>query len=309
MFFKNWKFFKAIKKGNIKEVTVFLETDPHLSKKSKALYYASKAGHLEIVKLLLKNGANVNAQYSQYYCVTALDIAIENRHYEVVKLLLENGATLSYESKKGDLETVKLLLKTRANVNAQDELSLTALHYASKNGHLEAVKLLLENGANPNIQANPCKQGYPDDEFSDQIGTALIFASSKGHLEIVKLLLENGADVNAKEEGEDLTALHLASFEGHLEIVKLLLENGADVNAQDKNGKTALYYARRENHFGVENHLIKNQAKGPWGATLKKKGIRGILKKILIIIAKVILIIVLSLVVFWLMATCNGIKL
>ena len=35
MFFKNWKFFKAIKKGNIKEVTVFLETDPHLSKKSK----------------------------------------------------------------------------------------------------------------------------------------------------------------------------------------------------------------------------------------------------------------------------------
>ena len=42
MFFKKRNFFKAIKKGNIKEVTAFLETDPHLSKKSKALYYASE---------------------------------------------------------------------------------------------------------------------------------------------------------------------------------------------------------------------------------------------------------------------------
>ena len=123
------------------------------------------------------------------------------------------------------------------------------------------------------------------------------------HLEAVKLLLENGADVNAKEEGEDLTALHLASYEGHLEIVKLLLENGANVNAQDKNGKTALYYARRGDHLGVKKHLIKNQAKGPWEATLKKKWIRGILKEILIIILKVLLIIIIFMVVFWFMAT------
>ena len=307
MFFKNWKFFKAIKTGNIKEVTAFLETDPHLSKKSKALYYASDKGHLEIVKLLLENGADVNAQHLGCY---PLDNASENRHYKVVKFLLENGATLSdIEVTKGDLETVKLLLKTKADVNAQDRHNCTALHYASKNGHLEAVKLLLENGANPNIQANPYEQDFPDDEFGDKIGTALILASQEGHLEIVKLLLENGADVNAKEEGEDLTALHFASQEGHLKIVKLLLENGADVNAQGKNDKTALYYARKEDHFGVENHLIKNQAKGPWGATLKKKGIKGILQKTLILIGKVILVIILSALIIWLMATCSEVKL
>ena len=181
---------------------------------------------------------------------------------------------------------MKLLLENGADVNAQDWHNCTALHYASKSGHLEAVKLLLENGANPNIQANPYEQDFPDDEFGDKIGTALILASQKGHLEIVKLLLKNEADINAKEEGEDLTALHFASQEGHLEIVKLLLETGADVKAQGKNGKTALYYARRKDHLGVENHLIKNQAKGPWWATLKKKGIRGYFKKILIIICK-----------------------
>ena len=46
-----------------------------------------KVGNLDMVKLLIDNGANVRL-YDNY----ALKLSIDNGHYEVVKLLLDNGA-------------------------------------------------------------------------------------------------------------------------------------------------------------------------------------------------------------------------
>jgi hypothetical protein len=77
-----------------------------------ALRWASENGHLEVVKLLLENGANLHIEHD---CV--LRWASWNGHLEVVKLLLENGADL----------------------HADDDY---ALRSASVNGHLEVVELL-----------------------------------------------------------------------------------------------------------------------------------------------------------------------
>ena len=90
--------------------------------------------------------------------------------------------------------------------------------------------------------------------------------------------------------------------------MKLLLENGANVNVQNIDGKTALHFARKEEHLGVVKYLIKNQAKGAWDI-LKEKGIGGILKEILIIIVKVIFIIILFMTVVWFMATLYKVSL
>jgi ankyrin repeat protein len=82
---------------------------------------------------------------------------------------------------------------------------------------------------------------------------ALIIASQYGNLEIAKLLIESkkiNVDLQNKKGN---TALILASFLGYSEIVKLLLEAGADRNIKDKDGKTALDYAK-ENY---DNQIIK----------------------------------------------------
>lgn len=55
-----------------------------------ALQAASFGGYQEIVKLLLNNGADVNAQGGEYG--NALYAASDGGHQEIVKLLLENGA-------------------------------------------------------------------------------------------------------------------------------------------------------------------------------------------------------------------------
>jgi ankyrin repeat domain-containing protein 50 len=55
---------------------------------------------------------------------------------------------------------------------------------------------------------------------------------------VIRLLLKKGADVNAKDN-DGRTALYWAAREEHEAVVRLPVEKGADVNA-DGNGTTVL---------------------------------------------------------------------
>ena len=89
------------------------------------LHWAVRVRHVDVVRLLFKNGANVNAQTDRFG-ETLLHWAVKVEHVDVVRLLLENGA----------------------NVNAQEKDEWTPLHWAARGGHVDVVRLLLENGAN-----------------------------------------------------------------------------------------------------------------------------------------------------------------
>ncbi|KAF7365665.1 HET-domain-containing protein [Mycena venus] len=216
-----------------------------------ALQAASATGQLEIVRLLLQNGADINMDGEDG---AALQVASKEGHVAIVRLLLENradinakgenGTALQLASQGGHISIVQLLLKKGADINADGHL--TALQAASEAGHLEIVCLLLEKGAHANAP-------------SRRYGTALQLASGKSHIDIVRLLLEKGADVNA--EGGNSTALQLASYHGHIETVRLLLERGADVNAREGRFGTALQCASRTGHIEIVHLLLEKGAK------------------------------------------------
>ena len=84
---------------------------------NKELFWASEYGHLDVVRLLIKNGADVSAR---------------------------DNFALRSASYNGNLEVVRLLIDIGADVSALDNY---ALKWASYYGHLEVVKLLIENGA------------------------------------------------------------------------------------------------------------------------------------------------------------------
>src|SRR5437016_611167 len=117
--------------------------------KDDALIEASKAGQLEAVQQLLKEGADVHSTDDW-----ALRWASHYGHLEVIKVLLKSGANvhaqndlaLRMASDNGYLDIVKVLLKASANVHAFDD---AALKSASMNGHLEVAKELLKAGADP----------------------------------------------------------------------------------------------------------------------------------------------------------------
>jgi hypothetical protein len=181
------------------------------------LYYASFTGLVESARVLLKYGADVNAQGG--YFGSALQAASAGGHDRVVQRLLENGA----------------------DVNAEGGCFGSALQAASAGGHDRVVQRLLENGAHVNTQGRP-------------YGTALQAASDWGHDRVVQRLLENGADVNA-QGGPDGTALQAASAQGHDRVVQRLLENGADVNAQGGLYGTALQAASARGHDRIVQRL------------------------------------------------------
>ena len=109
-----------------------------------------------INSILNKGKVDINAKNKDGE--TALMLASSEGHLEMVKLLVENGAdytnALRLASREGHLEIVKLLIENGANINAKDNDGETALMGASYNGHLEVVKYLIENGADVNIKDN-----------------------------------------------------------------------------------------------------------------------------------------------------------
>ena len=240
------------------------------------LSWAIERGYVEIVKLLIERGIDINAKTNDE--ATPLDIAFDKDYTEIVKLLLEKGADANAKNKNGEtllhravgeghLVVVKLLLEKGADIHAKDSSDSTPLHMRvgrrmresivfgaplhavkeyKEEEYMEVVKLLLEKGANVNVQ--------------DIHGrTPLYWAAQNGYTEIVKLLLEKGADVNARDNDGN-TPLHWAVGACDLEIVKLLLEKGANENHQDNNSITPLHSAVKTGNIELIKLLLEKGA-------------------------------------------------
>ncbi|UKZ53982.1 hypothetical protein TrVGV298_007786 [Trichoderma virens] len=164
-----------------------LSPDGHITDLLIATHY----GHHAIVKVLVENGADIEAKDSMGR--TPLSQAAENGHEAIVKLLVEKGA----------------------DIEAKDLFGQTPLSQAAENGHEAIVKLLVENGAD--IEAK-------DGVFGR---TPLLWAIESGHEAIMQLLVEKGADIEVKDI-MGRTPLLQAAENGHEAIVKLLVEKRAD---------------------------------------------------------------------------------
>jgi len=120
------------------------------------LHGASLYGHVELSRVLLEHGANVNAHnWSDW---TPLHYASCGGHLRVAQLLLEhkaiseardvnNDTPLHIALRHGQLEIVRLLLDHGADVAAWGREGLTPYQSATRDGCDDIAKLLLEHGA------------------------------------------------------------------------------------------------------------------------------------------------------------------
>jgi len=212
------------------------------------LHQAAADGNIEHVKLLISEGADVNA-IDQRGWTPAL-AALYGGQLAVTDLLLEEGAdtnTPHLAAYTGDLRGIKSLLEKDAPVDSLG--GLTLLHAAAAGGHTDVVEFLIAKG----LEATATTE---DDET-----TPLYLAALSGHKEVAELLIANGADLN-QENSNGATPLHVAAVNDHRPISELLIEAGAEVNAQKNNkwGETPLHYAIWAGHKDVATLLIARGA-------------------------------------------------
>ena len=155
---------------------------------SPALHIASSNGHIEVVKLLLESGADVNLE--DMYGSSALICAARGGHKDVVELLLENGVNLDSKALReatleGHKEIVERLIKEGADVNVSNAKGYSALMCAASDGFAEIVEILLKNGADVNAKNNEGETVL--------LSTVNWLSPSR---KIIELLIDNGATVD-----------------------------------------------------------------------------------------------------------------
>ena len=232
---------------------------------SEALFTAIEKSDVEMVRLLVEAGADVNAAEGFGRSTPLLD-AVEQSDVEIVRLLLEAGAdvnapagfggnTALHEAvENGDAEMVKILVAAGANVEAEGFMRRTPLSLAAEEGATEIVQILL----GPGPVADTSEDGEDKKPPSQSaIGSEPLFtAIEKGDVEMVRLLVEAGADVNAAEGFGGNTPLHEAVEKGDAEMVKILVAAGADVEAEGFMSRTPLSLAAEEGATEIMQILL-----------------------------------------------------
>ncbi len=243
-------FLTTVRTGDLDAVRQQLTTDPALARKADpsgatALHYAAAYGSVDMMKLLLDNGADAAAANRRKS--TPLHWAVQDE--AKVRLLLDRGAPLNAQqveqrtplyqaaSLGNALPTVKLLLEKGADPNIPMITGSTPLIAAAGRAKIEVMQALLAKGADVNARAGTG-------------ATALMAAATSGSPAAVKLLLSKGADAKAATKKKE-TALHDAATAASEESVRLLLEAGADVNAADHRGYTPLMFAAGSDRIPV----------------------------------------------------------
>lgn len=155
--------------------------------KGNALQQAIAEGLDSIAQLLVKKGADINAQHS--HCGTALMCA----------------------SRYPRIRVLRALINMKADVNAQVAGLGSALSEAAKWGQRKNVGFLIRNGADVHAEV----QG---------IGTTLLTALLHGQFKTAAVLIEAGADLSAAVQDMS-TAFSTASEKEGREIIKLCFES------------------------------------------------------------------------------------
>ena len=172
---------------------------------------ALKIGNIKIIKLLSKDGIDTNNLTGQYALISAL----RNENFKLAKQLIKDNIDINVEyidRYHGRISPFSLILRI-----SEDKIRLPLL------------KLIIEHGLDTNLH-----------DILVSITRSKL--EQKDKESIIRLLLKKGADINKSN------CLRFSLFDKDIEMFKFLLKNGADINRTNFDGDTILLEVVRDKY-------------------------------------------------------------
>ncbi|XP_050503639.1 ankyrin-1-like [Diabrotica virgifera virgifera] len=198
----------AAHRGHIEVIDYLLLNNANLHLKDyqnrSSIHHGVLGKRAKIVHSLIKKGVDINVEDIHY--LTPLHLACREGNLEIVQLLLENGAVCNLKerfwtysplhwSETNYLKIIKYFINIGVDLNFGTSQECTVLHVACKRGEIEIVKFLIENGADVN------KKTLPNTETAglQEDSTLLCFAILNLRTDVAEFLILNGADLKEAE--------------------------------------------------------------------------------------------------------------
>jgi ankyrin repeat protein len=261
--------------------------------------WAAYDGHLEVVELLIAEGAEYATENRGE--ATALHYAARSGSAEVTVLLLDRGLDINARNHQGETalswaavrsrgDVVELLVRRGADTELRDDYGRTPLLLvARETGNVDVAALLLDGGADVNAldryQDTPLSlatwRGFGDvvdllleegaevPEAGPDANALVMLSAENGLARLFAILAEGGADLGMRND-KDGTLLHSAAEGGSKEIVEALIDRGMPINERDRYGRTPLHYAGEKGRVEVAELLIAR------GADIDSRSLSGI---------------------------------
>jgi ankyrin repeat protein len=244
-----------------------------------ALMFAARKGDIEMAKILVAAGADVNVSSAEYG--NALVVAAVNNNKDFAQFLLSQKADPNVNDRWG-FTPLHYSLHSGINVMSTSRKSIPTDINWHKPNMPELVESLLQHGADPNTRvihgfppfntpAYARTTGNAMPEIRQPGATPFLLAAASFDVSLMRLLVSHGADPLLTTD-EGTTPLMLAAGMGRhdeltpdeesfsLEASKYSVDLGIDVNVSNLDGRTALAAAAYMGANTVIQYLVSNGA-------------------------------------------------
>lgn len=250
------------------------------------LPFALRRNNVEMVRLLLENGAVVD-QINVWGADNPMAVACGQSTIEIVEMLLDYWGDpnegVHAAARDGRLDVLQLLISRGANVQTMDKNGRTLLDTAAVAGAEDIVEFLSRFDLEyTDYRGLLCRDQLDRFRIVIESGTAsklwnsdeggfrqelLREATRCGSIRVFDYLLDAGVKPEPLDDGS--TLLHLAAENGRTAVAQRLLQLGIDPNALDETGRTPLCRVRYFRPNDVVRILLENGANPNLGRRTK----------------------------------------
>ncbi|MCP3064043.1 ankyrin repeat domain-containing protein [Myxococcus sp. K38C18041901] len=261
----------ACSHGDEASVRVLLEAkaSPDSAAFAPPLVAATEHGFANLVTLLVKAGANVNA--ADESGASALWMAAAHGFTDIARILVEVGANREQADSDGKLPAIVALENGHAALsgylNAPDKYPAThSLWRGSKKRAKQAAEARRTQVIDKAMGKDALGAASTEPEWTFSGGIAhgphatqdFVSVAASGNLELVGRMLDAGLSPDWTMSQGTPTALMQAANSGELAVVDLLLARGAQVNHRTDKGLTALHMALYKPSARVHGPILRS---------------------------------------------------